>query len=86
MESKAAARALDRAPGDILERYELWLLVARLRGPQVLRRGFPAEDLREDQRGHHLVRLNDRLEVIYETRSDAIFVNVVRISSRNQRR
>ena len=77
-----------RVPLDILKRYEKWKDIAMLSGPQGLRaiKGFRDEALSGDWKGYRSSRLNEQWRVIYQVVSDALLVQVVRVTPHDYRR
>jgi mRNA-degrading endonuclease RelE of RelBE toxin-antitoxin system len=78
LESRAARKALRRAPKDVLERYTAWLQIVRLQGPQGLRaiKGFHDEALQGRLAGLRSSRLGIQWRVLYSVRSDKVTVTV----------
>ena len=87
-ESRAAAKALDSAPRQVAEKYEFWLSVVQVSGPQGLLaiRGFNDEALGGEWKGHRSSRLNLQWRVIYQVQAAAVSVHVVRVSPHDYRR
>ena len=77
-----------RVPMEILKRYEKWKDIASLSGPHGLRaiRGFHDEALAGKWRGYRSSRLNEQWRVIYRIVSDALLVQVVRVTPHDYRR
>lgn len=77
-----------RVPMEILKRYEKWKDIASLSGPPGLRaiRGFHDEALAGKWKGYRSSRLNEQWRVIYRIVSDALLVQVVRVTPHDYRR
>ena len=77
-----------RVPLEILKRYEKWKDIAALSGPQGLRliKGFHDEALSGEGKGYRSSRLNEQWRVIYQVVSDALLVQVVRVTPHDYRR
>ena len=87
-ESRAASKALDSAPPQVLEKYEFWVSVVKLSGPKGLRqiRGFNDEALGGEWRGYRSSRLNLQWRIIYQVDASMVSVQVVRVSPHDDRR
>lgn len=77
-ETKAAAKALDKAPPEVRRNYDAWLQIVRLSGPQGLRsiKGFHDEALTGKLKGKRSSRLNLKWRVIYTVDADVVTVEV----------
>jgi mRNA-degrading endonuclease YafQ of YafQ-DinJ toxin-antitoxin module len=87
-ESKAATRALDRAPPQVAEKYEYWRAVVQISGPLGLRpiRGFRDEALAGPWEGHRASRLSDQWRIIYRAEATTTSIFVERVSAHNYRK
>lgn len=77
-ETRAAAKALDRAPVEVQRSYTAWLQIVRLEGPRGLLavRGFRDEALRGKLRGLRSSRLNRQWRVLYSVDGTTVTVTV----------
>lgn len=87
-EHRRVARQLNRAPQQILQRYEIWKEIVIASGPEGLRqiRGFNDEALQGDWTGHRCSRLSLQYRVIYSIERQEIKVEVVNITAHDYRR
>lgn len=78
VEAKAAAKALDKLPPEVKRRYDAWIQIVRLQGPQGLRaiKGFHDEALRGELKGYRSSRLSIKWRVIYAVKADVVTVEV----------
>lgn len=76
------ARALRRAPRQILVRYEAWKRIVELSGPQGLReiKGFHDEGLKGERKGFRSSRLGRQWRVIYRVQKSKCEVYVVEVN------
>ena len=85
-------RRLDRAvksiPDEILKRYEKWKDIVSLSGPEGLRhiKGFHAEALRGEWKGHRSSRLGIKYRVVYRIDRDMVEVYVIDLTAHDYRR
>lgn len=86
-ERRRVDRQLARAPVEILKRYEKWKDIARMSGPDGLKRirGFRDEGLVGEWQGHRSSRLDLRWRVIYTVQAAALVVQVVRVTPHDYR-
>jgi len=86
-EHRRVDRQLSKAPLEILRRYETWKQIARLSGPEGLKRikGFRDEGLVGEWKGFRSSRLDLKWRVIYEVRATSLVVQVVRASPHDYR-
>lgn len=86
-ETRAAAKALDKAPAEVQRKYDAWLQIVRLQGPQGLRgiKGFHDEALKGKLQGLRSSRLNQQWRVIYSVDGDAVTVTVENIDPHTYR-
>jgi mRNA-degrading endonuclease RelE of RelBE toxin-antitoxin system len=82
LESKEAAKILDKLPPNILEKYEFWCSVVRMSGPAGLRhiKGFHDEKLQGKLRGLRSSRLSLQWRVVYQVESSIVTVLVDKIT------
>jgi addiction module RelE/StbE family toxin len=87
-ESRAAKKALDKAPKDVQAKWTVWLTIVRHGGPDGLRSipGFHDEALSGEWRGYRSSRLSLRYRVIYVVRREEIEVQVISVTSHDYRR
>ena len=87
-ESTSAAKTLAKAPREIHEKYDVWLNIVRVSGPQGLRliKGFHDEGLRGKWTGHRSSRLNTQYRVIYRLEAASVRVYVVDVTAHDYRR
>jgi plasmid maintenance system killer protein len=87
-ESASAAKTLAKAPREIREKYDIWLNIVRVSGPQSLRliKGFHDEVLRGKWAGHRSSRLNIQYRVIYRLEAASVRVYVVEVTAHDYRR
>ena len=82
LEHRRVDRKLSRAvPIEVLKRSEKWKDIARISGPQGLRRitGFHDEALAGKWRGCRSSRLGQKWRVIYRTRKDVLIIEGVEV-------
>ncbi len=87
-EKKPVAKALTRAPDDVLVRYEAWKRVVELQGPAGLRivKGFHDEALKGQWQGYRSSRLGLKWRVIYAIGEAELQVYVVEVTPHDYRR
>jgi len=87
-ETRQAEKRIDRLPSHIHEKYEFWRSVARMSGPEGLKKfpGFRDHALRGEWKGHRSSYLNDSYRVIYWIDGQNIKVNVVDVNHHDYRR
>ena len=83
LESRKAAKQLDKTPRQIQEKYEFWRLILEHDGPSALRsiRGFRDEALRGERSGQRSSRLNKQWRVIYRIRANTVEVQVLEVNA-----
>lgn len=88
LESRAAEKALDRAPADVVRRFQAWRAIVQQSGPAGLRaiKGFHDEALAGEWNGHRSSRLGIQWRVIYRVDADRVLVEVVRVKPHDYRR
>ena len=82
LEHRRVDRQLDKAPTEVLKRYEKWKDIVRISGPQGLRmiRGFRDEALKGRWQDHRSSRLNQQYRVVYRVEREKILVEVVTVT------
>lgn len=87
-ETRKAEKVIDKLPRHIQEKYEFWKAVAKISGPEGLRKfsGFRDHSLKGEWEGHRSSYLNDSYRVIYWIDGDAVRVNVVEVTHHDYRR
>lgn len=87
-ETKSVSKALDKLQSDIIERYELWKSIMRIRGPEGVRNFAPFKDheLKAHLKGLRSSRLKDKWKVIYRIERDKLMVTAIEISPDDYRR
>ena len=81
-------RQLDRAPREVLQRYEKWKDIAMLSGPPGLRliKGFHDEALSGEWKGHRSSRLGIQFRLIYRVIASEQLFQVVSVTAHDYRR
>jgi len=81
-------RQLDRAPREVLQRYEKWKDIAMLSGPPGLRliKGFHDEALAGEWKGHRSSRIGIQFRVIYRVVASEQLFQVVSLTAHDYRR
>ena len=87
LESKSARKTLDVAPPEVRRKWDIWLAIVELDGPEGLRRvvGFHDEALSGTWKGHRSSRLSIAYRVIYSVQRDALTVHVVDVTKHDYR-
>jgi mRNA-degrading endonuclease YafQ of YafQ-DinJ toxin-antitoxin module len=87
-EERAAAKALDKLPHRVAEKYAFWCTVVRQSGPQGLRalKSFHDEALSGEWAGHRSSRLSLQWRVIYRAEATAVTVYVEKITAHDYRK
>jgi len=88
LETKAAKKALDRAPQEIQRNYTAWLQIVRLQGPEGLRviKGFHDEALTGELKGLRSSRLSRKWRVVYSVEKATVTVEVCDVNPHEYRR
>ncbi len=88
LETKSAAKHVDRLPNHILEKYEFWRNIVKVSGPEGLRKfpGFKDHLLKGEWKGHRSSYLNDSYRVIYRIDAQSITVFVINVTHHDYRR
>ena len=81
-------RQLDRAPREVLQRYEKWKDIAMLSGPPGVRliKGFHDEGLSGEWKGYRSSRLGIQFRLIYRVVASEQLFQVVSITAHHYRR
>ena len=81
-------RQLDRAPREVLQRYEKWKDIAMLSGPPALRliKGFHDEALAGEWKGHRSSRLGIQFRLICRVVASEQLLQIVSITAHDYRR
>ena len=87
-ESSTSAKALARAPREIREKYDVWLGIVQISGPQGLRaiKGFHDEALMGKWEGYRSSRLNIHYRLIYQVEDRKLSVYVIDVTAHDYRR
>ena len=87
-ESKAATKALDRAPASVKANFDAWLQIVKHSGPDGLRliKGFHDEALSGRWQDHRSSRLSRDYRLIYRVQRDAVEVHVVDMTKHDYRK
>jgi mRNA-degrading endonuclease RelE of RelBE toxin-antitoxin system len=87
-ESKSVRKALDRAPAEIHRKWDVWLSIVELSGPDGLRviKGFHDEALTGERTGQRSSRLSLHYRVIYEVVRDELVVHAVDVTKHDYRK
>jgi mRNA-degrading endonuclease YafQ of YafQ-DinJ toxin-antitoxin module len=87
-ETKAATKALDKAPAEVKRNYDAWVQIVRLHGPRGLRdiKGFHDEALSGALQGSRSSRLNLRWRVIYMVSADVVTIVVRDVNAHKYKR
>ena len=88
LESRDAAKALDKVPSDVLRKYQAWTAIVQQSGVAGLRaiRGFHDEALAGEWAGFRSSRLNLQWRVLYQVEASEVRVYVVRVTPHDYRR
>lgn len=88
VETKTAAKELDKVPAEVLEAYEFWKSLVQVSGVSGLKAypGFKDHSLKGEWQGARSSYLNRKWRVIYFARAEEIQVVVVRITAHDYRR
>ena len=87
-EHRRVDRQLSQAPVEVVKRYQKWMDIVAVSGPQGLCRikGLRDEALSGQWDGHRSSRLNLQYRVIYRVENDRILVEVVSVTAHDYRR
>jgi addiction module RelE/StbE family toxin len=88
LETREAAKALAKAPSEIVTKYAYWLALVEQSGPSALRAigGMHDEALSGEWAGFRSSRLNRQWRVIYQVEATEVTVTVVRVTPHDYRR
>jgi addiction module RelE/StbE family toxin len=88
LEEKSAEKALDKAPKEIVEKYEFWKNVITSSGPEGLKQfsGFHDHALTGLWSGSRSSYLNKKWRVIYTTIADKLQVLVLEVNAHDYRK
>jgi addiction module RelE/StbE family toxin len=88
LETREAAKALDKAPADVVRKYQAWIAIVQHSGSPGVRaiRGFHDEALAGQWSGFRSSRLNLQWRVIYRVAAKEVEVHVVRVTPHDYRR
>jgi proteic killer suppression protein len=86
--AKKADKKLEKAPSEILERFQKWQDIATLQGPMGLRliSGFKDHALKGEWSGARSSRLNEQWRVIYMVRATEIEILVLEVTPHDYRK
>ena len=81
-EKRSLAKALKKAPTEILKRYEAWKRIVEISGPTGLKliRGFRDESLKGEWKGYRSSRLGIQWRVIYKIENEVLEIHVFEIT------
>ena len=87
LEHRRVDRQLDKAPLDVLRRYEKWKDIVMISGPHGLRhvRGFHDESLKGQWRGHRSSRLGEQYRVVYRVEKERVVVEEASMTAHDYR-
>lgn len=87
-EHRRVDRQLDRAPREVVQRYEKWKDIAVLSGPSglLLIKGFHDEALAGEWRGHRSARLGIQFRLIYRDVPSEQLFQVVSVTAHDYRK
>jgi len=87
-EAKKTAKQIDKAPKEIVQKYEFWKSVAETQGPMGLMaiKGFRDHALRGEWQGARSFYLNDKWRVIYVVRSSEVYIFVLEVTAHDYRK
>lgn len=82
LESRRAAKQLDKMPRQIVQKYEFWRLVVEHDGPTQLKllSGFRDEALKGRRAGQRSSRLSRQWRVIYRVVAESVEVHVLEVN------
>jgi plasmid maintenance system killer protein len=86
-EARDAAKAIDKLPRQIAEKYALWCAIVRQSGPQGLRliKSFHDEKLSGKLAALRSSRLSGQWRLLYSVRAEVVTVYVERITPHDYR-
>jgi len=88
LEKRNVVKVLEKAPKEIVVRYEAWKRIVELQGPEGLRqiKGFHDEQLKGKWVGFRSSRLGIQWRVIYLVEGDSLEVLVIELTPHDYRR
>jgi len=88
VESKAVTKALDRAQLEVRRRWDIWIDIIELEGPDGLRavKGFHDEALQGNRKGERSSRLGISYRVIYRVHRDVLEVHALEVTKHDYRK
>ena len=86
-ESDRARKVLNKAPPQVVRKYQFWANMIQTQGPQAIKffPGFRDEALKGSWKGYRSSRLNDQYRVIYRIEEREVTVYVERIDPHTYR-
>jgi addiction module RelE/StbE family toxin len=87
-EHRRIDKQISSIPNEVLKRYEKWIDIASISGPEGLRliKGFHDETLSGKWKGYRSSRLGDQWRVIYRTVPEDMIFQVASITAHDYRR
>jgi mRNA-degrading endonuclease RelE of RelBE toxin-antitoxin system len=87
VEAREAAKALDKLPPQVAEKYAFWCAIVRQSGPGGLRwiKGFHDEKLRGKLASLRSSRLSQQWRVVYRIEAHVVTVHVERLTPHDYR-
>ena len=87
VEARDAAKALDKLPRHVAEKYAIWCAIVRQSGPEGLRaiKSFHDEKLAGKLANRRSSRLSDQWRVLYHVEADSVIVYVDRVTPHDYR-
>ena len=88
LQRKSVTKRTRKLPQHVLERYEQWVQIVRMSGPEGLRElpGLNDESLSGEWDGHRSSRLNLQYRVIYKIEREEVQVLVVELTAHDYRK
>jgi len=88
LQRKSVTKRTRKLPQHVLDRFEQWIQVVRISGPEGLRElpGLNDESLSGEWEGHRSSRLNLQYRVIYKIDREEVQVLVVEITAHDYRK
>jgi plasmid maintenance system killer protein len=87
VEARDSAKALDKLPRHVAEKYAIWCAIVRQSGPHGLRaiKSFHDEKLAGKLANRRSSRLSDQWRVLYHVEADSLIVYIDRVTPHNYR-
>jgi proteic killer suppression protein len=87
VEARDAAKALDKLPRHVAEKYAIWCAIVRQSGPPGLRaiKSFHDEKLAGKLANRRSSRLSNQWRVLYHVEADSVIVYVDRVTPHDYR-